>query len=162
MIIYQINLQMIKHQTKGINNLANFLMDEISSGAILYYIDNLTITFLLLHYFRGHWDFPKGNKERGENHIDTIRREIKEETGISDVTFIDGFEKEISYNYTRDNRLISKKVLYRLARTHSKDVVLSSEHTNFEWDPYEIALKRLTYKKSKEILTEGYKFLKNL
>ena len=117
--------------------------------------------FLLLHYFSGHWDFPKGNKERGETHIDTIRREIKEETGISDVTFIDGFEKEISYNYTRDNRLISKKVLYRLARTHSKDVVLSSEHTNFQWDPYELALKRLTYKKSRKILTEGYKFLKN-
>jgi hypothetical protein len=39
---------------------------------------------------------------------------------------------------------------------------LSSEHTNFEWDPYELALKKLTYKKSKEILAEGYKFLKNL
>ena len=135
---------------------------EFSCGALVYFIDNQQMVFLLLHYFTGHWDFPKGNKERGENHIDTIRREIKEETGISDVIFIDGFEKEILYNYTRENRLISKKVLYRLARTHSKDVVLSSEHTNFEWDPYEIALKRLTYKKSKEILTEGYKFLKNL
>ena len=139
-----------------------FLRNEISCGAIVYCIENQDVKFLLLRYSQGHWDFPKGNKERGENHIDTIRREIKEETGISDVTFIDGFEKEISYNYTRGNRLISKKVLYRLARTHSKDVVLSSEHTNFEWDPYEIALKRLTYKKSKEILTEGYKFLKNL
>ena len=139
-----------------------FLRNEISCGAIVYCIENQDVKFLLLRYSQGHWDFPKGNKERGETHIDTIRREIKEETGISDVTFIDGFEKEISYNYTRDNRLISKKVLYRLARTHSKDVVLSSEHTNFEWDPYELALKRLTYKKSKEILTEGYKFLKNL
>ena len=135
---------------------------EFSCGALVYFIDNQQMIFLLLHYFSGHWDFPKGNKERVENHIDTIRREIKEETGISDVTFIDGFEKEISYNYIRDNQLISKKVVYRLARTHSKEVVLSSEHTNFEWDPYEIALKRLTYKKSKEILTEGYKFLINL
>ena len=137
------------------------MSNEFSCGGVVYNIDNHKMIFLLLHYFSGHWDFPKGNKERGETHIDTIRREIKEETGISDVTLIDGFEKEISYNYTRDNRLISKKVLYRLARTHSKDVVLSSEHSNFEWDPYELALKRLTYKKSKKILTEGYKFLKN-
>lgn len=128
----------------------------------MYYVDNQQIIFLLLHYFSGHWDFPKGNKERGENSIQTIRREIKEETGISDLTFIDGFVKEISYKYLRQNQLISKKVVYFLARTNTKDVVLSSEHTDFEWDHYESALKRLTYKKSKEILTEGYIFLKQL
>jgi len=128
----------------------------------LYCIDNQQIIFLLLHYCSGHWDFPKGNKERGENYIETIRREIKEETGISDLNFIDGFVREISYKYTRQNQLISKKVVYFLARTNSKDVILSSEHTDFVWDHYENALKRLTYKKSKEILTEGYKFLKKL
>lgn len=135
---------------------------EFSCGALVYYVDNQQIIFLLLHYFSGHWDFPKGNKERGENSIQTIRREIKEETGISDLTFIDGFVKEISYKYLRQNQLISKKVVYYLARTNTKDVVLSSEHTDFEWDHYESALKRLTYKKSKEILTEGYIFLKQL
>jgi 8-oxo-dGTP pyrophosphatase MutT (NUDIX family) len=138
------------------------LRTEFSCGALLYCIDNQQIIFLLLHYFSGHWDFPKGNKERGENYIETIRREIKEETGISDLNFIDGFVKEISYKYLRQNQLISKKVVYFLARTNSKDVVLSSEHTDFVWDHYESALKRLTYKKSKEILTEGYKFLKKL
>jgi 8-oxo-dGTP pyrophosphatase MutT (NUDIX family) len=138
------------------------LRTEFSCGALLYYIDNQKIIFLLLHYFSGHWDFPKGNKERSENHIETVRREIKEETGISDLTFIDGFVKEISYKYLRQNQLVSKKVVYFLARTNSKDVVLSSEHTDFVWEHYESALKRLTYKKSKEILTEGYKFLKKL
>ena len=135
---------------------------EFSCGALLYCIENQQIIFLLLHYLSGHWDFPKGNKERGENYIETIRREIKEETGISDLNFIDGFVKEISYKYLRHNQLISKKVVYFLARTNSKDVILSSEHTDFVWDHYESALKRLTYKKSKEILTEGYKFLKKL
>jgi bis(5'-nucleosidyl)-tetraphosphatase len=138
------------------------LRTEFSCGALVYYVDNQQIIFLLLQYFSGHWDFPKGNKERGENSIQTIRREIKEETGIRDLTFIDGFVKEISYKYLRQNQLISKKVVYFLARTNTKDVVLSSEHTDFEWDHYESALKRLTYKKSKEILTEGYIFLKQL
>lgn len=138
------------------------MSNEFSCGGVVYNIDNHKMIFLLLHYCSGHWDFPKGNREREENYIDTIRREIKEETGIRDLTFICGFEKEISYKYRREEQLISKKVLYRLARTHSKEVVLSSEHRNFAWDPYEIALKRLTYKKSKEILTESYKFLTNL
>lgn len=137
------------------------MRSEISCGALVYCIENHKIIFLLLHYFHGHWDFPKGNKERGENHMETTRREIREETGIGDITFIDGFEKQISYKYRRQSELISKKVIYLLARTISKDVVLSSEHTAFVWEPYENALKKLTYKHSKEILTESYSFLKN-
>src|SRR5829696_8472118 len=136
-------------------------MSEISSGAILYYIDNQTITFLLLHYFRGHWDFPKGNKEKGESDMDTALREIMEETGIIDVTFLEGFKKEIFYKYKRNNHLISKKVVYFLAKSNSTNVVLSSEHLDFVWEQYDDALKRITYKNSKEILGEGYKFLKN-
>lgn len=134
-------------------------MNETSSGAILYHIENETIIFLLLRYFQGHWDFPKGNKEKGESDIDTALREITEETGINDVTFLEGFKKEIFYKYKRNNHLISKKVVYFLAKSNSIDVVLSSEHLDFVWEPYEDALKKITYKNSKEILSEGYKFL---
>ena len=135
------------------------MINETSCGALIFYIDNQTIIFLLLHYFRGHWDFPKGNKEKGESDIDTALREITEETGIVDVTFLDGFKKEIFYKYKRNNHLISKKVVYFLARSNSTDVVLSPEHLDFVWEPYEDALRRITYKNSKEILTEGYNFL---
>lgn len=134
-------------------------MNETSSGAILYNIENETIIFLLLRYFQGHWDFPKGNKEKGESDIDTALREITEETGINDVTFLEGFKKEIFYKYKRNNHLISKKVVYFLAKSNSIDVVLSSEHLDFVWEPYEDALRKITYKNSKEILSEGYKFL---
>ena len=137
------------------------MINEFSSGALLYYIDNQTITFLLLHYFRGHWDFPKGNKENGESDIDTALREIAEETGITNVNILDGFKKEIFYKYKRNNQLMSKKVVYFLAKANSTDVRLSSEHLDFVWEQYEDALKRITYKNSKEILDEGYKFLIN-
>lgn len=136
-------------------------MNETSSGAILFYINKQTIIFLLLHYFPGHWDFPKGNKEKEESYIDTALREITEETGIIDVTFLEGFKKEIFYKYKRNNHLISKKVVYFLAKSNSRDVVLSSEHLDFVWASYEDALRRITYKNSKEILTEAYNFLIN-
>ncbi|HJT84850.1 MAG TPA: NUDIX domain-containing protein [Nitrososphaeraceae archaeon] len=132
---------------------------EVSSGAILYRRDDQTITFLLLHYYSGHWDFPKGNKEVGESDVDTALREIIEETGITDVTILDEFKKQVFYKYKRNNQLISKKVIYFLAETKSRNVVLSNEHLNFLWARYEEAFRRITYSTSKEILTEGYKFL---
>ena len=139
-----------------------FLRNEISCGALVYCIENQDVKFLLLRYSQGHWDFPKGNKEKGETNLETTRREIKEETGISDIVFRDRFEKEITYNYSRQNEKISKKVIYFLAKTKATNVVLSSEHTDFVWELYENALKRLTYKIAKEILTQGYNFLKHL
>lgn len=135
------------------------LIKEISCGALLYYIDNQSITFLLLQHFQGHWDFPKGIKEKGESDIDTALREIKEETGKADVTILDGFKKEIFYKYKQNNQLISKKVIYFLAKVNSRNVILSSEHLNFIWEQYEDALKRITYRNSKELLAEGYAFL---
>ena len=139
-----------------------FLRNEISCGALVYCIENQDVKFLLLRYSQGHWDFPKGNKEKGETNLETTRREIKEETGISDIVFRDRFEKEITYNYSRQNEKISKKVIYFLAKTKATNVVLSSEHTDFVWELYENALKRLTYKNAKEILTQGNNFLQHL
>ena len=138
------------------------MRNEISCGALVYCIENQDIKFLLLQHSQGHWDFPKGNNEKGETYLETTRREIKEETGICDIVFIDRFEKEISYKYRRENEKISKKVIYFLAETKARDVVLSSEHTDFVWESYENALKKVTYKNAKEILTQGSSFLKNL
>ncbi|HEY9485808.1 MAG TPA: NUDIX domain-containing protein [Nitrososphaeraceae archaeon] len=138
------------------------MRNEISCGAIVYCIENQDVKFLLLRYSQGHWDFPKGNKEKGETNLETTRREIKEETGISDIVFRVRFEKKITYNYCRQNEKISKKVIYFLAKTKATNVVLSSEHTDFVWELYENALKRLTYKNAKEILTQGNNFLQHL
>lgn len=44
----------------------------------------------------GVWSLPKGKIEEGEKHIDTARREIREECGIHDVTHV-----ELLGSYTR-------------------------------------------------------------
>ncbi len=135
------------------------MINEVSSGAILFRRNNHTITFLILHYYSGHWDFPKGNKEEGESNLETALREIMEETGIRDVIILDKFMKQVFYKYKRNNHLVSKKVTYFLAETKSTNVVLSKEHLNYVWAQYDEAFQRITYSNSKEILTEGYKFL---
>ncbi len=137
------------------------LSRERSAGAVLFSLDNTVgkIEYLLLNYTAGHWDFPKGNIETGENEIHTARREIQEETGIDDVEFFKDFKNKIQYYYRRDERLIQKEVIYFIARTNTKEVKLSHEHNGYSWGAYEKTLSLLTYKNAKKILIEANLFL---
>ena len=49
---------------------------EISAGALIFYIENNEPFFLLLKY-PTYWGFPKGHIEKGENEEQTAKREIK-------------------------------------------------------------------------------------
>lgn len=129
-------------------------MREESCGAVIH----CDSEFLLLHYEAGHWDFPKGNRERGETKIETAVREIEEETGLKNLEFSD-FEKEITYFYKREGKTVYKIVTYFLARSTTKEVRISWEHQGFEWLPYEKALDRLSYQNARDVLEAAKAFL---
>jgi len=134
-------------------------MNELSVGAVVYTVINGKILYLLLNYVSGHWDFPKGNKEENEAEIETVIREIKEETGITNITLQNNFRKEIFYKYKRDNKLISKHVIYYIAETNTLKVVLSDEHIGFKWAGYGDTLEIITYENSKSVLVDCHKLL---
>jgi len=136
------------------------IYDEISIGSVLYILDtNFNVNYLILNYSYGHWDFPKGNIENGESELDTIKREIMEETGITDINFIDDFRQQISYRYKKKFKLVNKLVIYYIVETKSNKVVLSFEHVNFVWLNYNDALNRLSFDNSKKILKNANEFL---
>ncbi len=114
---------------------------------------------LLLHYPSGHWDFPKGHVELGENEIQTALRELKEETGIEKVELIDGFRKQVSYYYRFEGKLIHKVVVYFIATTEVEKVVISHEHQGFVWLPWQDAGKKITFANSYNILLSVQAFL---
>jgi 8-oxo-dGTP pyrophosphatase MutT (NUDIX family) len=131
---------------------------EMSAGVILFRRAPEPC-FLLLHYTSGHWDFPKGHIEPGEDARDTARRELKEETGISQVSFLDGFKETIRYFFRQHGVGVFKVVIFFLAETAQSDVTLSHEHIGFDWLPYEAALARLTFKNARELLTKAHDYL---
>jgi len=136
------------------------MYDEISVGSVLFILDtNFNVNYLILNYSYGHWDFPKGNIEIGESELDTIKREIMEETGITDINFIDDFRQQISYRYKKKFKLVNKLVIYYIVETKSNKVVLSFEHVNFVWLNYNDALNRLSFDNSKKILKNANEFL---
>lgn len=136
--------------------MARAIKYEKSCGIILVNNDDI----LLLHYPSGHWDFPKGHVDGEEKEEDTARRELLEETGISDVIFIDGFRYATSYHYRRGRHIYHKKVVYFLGKTNKIDVTISHEHQGFKWCNWKESLETLTFINSQSILTEAERFLK--
>ena len=108
--------------------------------------------FLLLHYGREHWGFPKGNIEAGEAEKEAAIREAKEETGLSDFVFLNDFREKIDYFYRSGGELVHKEVTYFLAETEERDVKLSFEHKGYEWLRFKESLSRLSFDNDRKIL----------
>lgn len=141
------------------------MIKEISVGAVVFRKEDDSFKFLILYkkpsnHYRESWDFPRGNIEKNETEEETARREIKEETGITDLNFIKGFREKIRFFYKRDGKLVHKEIIYLLAKTEQEKVVLSYEHNDYRWANFDEALNLLTHKSSKEILIKAMKFLK--
>lgn len=127
-------------------------------GAVIFRKDD-KISYLVLHSNLGHWDLAKGITEKGENELDTLLREVFEETGINDLKIINGFKEVISYSYNWENKLVRKKVVFYLAETKTKAIRLSKEHTEYKWLGFSDARKQLTFGNIKKVLEKADRFL---
>jgi len=134
---------------------------EKSAGAIIFRREDNLIKYLLIKYESGHWEFPRGQIEKGEKLEDTAIREIKEETGIEDISFIRGFKEWIKFFFRHEGKTVMKIATFLLAETKTEEVKLSHEHQDYIWLEYEEALKKLTYDNSKTVLKKANSFLKN-
>ena len=109
-------------------------VSRFSAGVVVLRRQGETCRFLLLRAFR-YWDFPKGQVEPGEEPIDAARREVMEETGITDLDFRWGFDYRDTPPYGR-----GKVARYYVAETAEHQVTLSvnpalgrAEHEEFRW-----------------------------
>jgi len=137
------------------------MREQKSAGIVLFRNASNKNEFLLLNYPQGHWDFVKGKVEPGETPHKTALRETKEETGISDIEFIDDFEESVEYDFRFKNEDIHKKVIFFLAKTNEKKISLSHEHNDFVWLEYDDALKKTTFRNAKNVLSKANEFLLN-
>ena len=132
---------------------------EKSAGIVLFRNDSSKNEFLLLNYPQGHWDFVKGKVEKNETPHETAIRETGEETGITNIEFIDGFEESVEYDFRFKKEDIHKKVIFFLAKTDEKNVKLSHEHNDYLWLAYNDAMKKTTFENAKNVLTKANEFL---
>lgn len=90
--------------------------------------------FLMLRAYRN-WDFPKGGVERDEAPLAAARREVREETLITDLRFTWGEEYRETEPYSNN-----KVARYYLAETTTEAVSLPvspelgrPEHNEYRW-----------------------------
>lgn len=132
---------------------------EQSVGAVIKYkYDNTeSAQFLLLKNRRGFWGFPQGHKEKGETELQTLVREVQEETGINDLD-IQSHIGKIMYSFFKGDGMRSEKeVSFYFAITSTRQVRISEEHADFTWVTLKDAFGLLDHAKLKQILDKGHK-----
>ncbi len=129
---------------------------EKSCGAIIYNDKN---EVLIVKHNAGHWDFPKGHMEEGEDELHTAIREVKEETNL-DIELMQEYRYEIHYS-PKEN--VDKTVVFFLAENKSNNVVKQDcEIADIGWFEYKEAMNILTYDIAKELLNKSYNDLNNI
>lgn len=132
---------------------------HLSCGLVLFRKEGGQYQFLLLQYLGGHWDFVKGHLEGNETLEETAMRELEEETGIKHVIILPNFKERIFYNYYHQGQKQDKEVVVLIGETTEKDIVLSSEHLDYKWLPYNEAMSQLTFDNAKNVLSAAGKYL---
>ncbi|MHC4840543.1 MAG: bis(5'-nucleosyl)-tetraphosphatase [Planctomycetota bacterium] len=106
-----------------------------AAGVVLAHHDAGVWKYLLLKSAEhGTWGFAKGHAEAGEDEITAARREVTEETGISDYRLVDGFHDSYEYDVNTSNRgAYRKRVHYYLGVVQEQTMQRSEEHSDARW-----------------------------
>lgn len=124
-----------------------------SAGVVVIRFEQGRPKLLLMRVFN-YWDFPKGGIEPGENKLEAAIREVKEESGISDLAFHWGKSFYETEPYGKNNKV----VYYFMAETKQRKIVMEEnpiskkvEHEEYRWVSFGTA-KRMTGERLNKVL----------
>lgn len=110
----------------------------VSVGAAIF--DPMTKKFLILkdvdksgEYFKqfGPWELPGGRMHKDEQVLDALKREIKEETGITQIEMIGVVDADLAQLPYRDG--VQGFLVTYLVFATQNDVEISAEHSEYRW-----------------------------
>ena len=107
---------------------------ERSAGIIPIYLAPEGPLVLVVKQHQGHWSIPKGHIEDGETDIDAALRELKEETGVTDIKVDQKAKISHYYDFERNGEKIEKEVIYFPGIAKSRQVnIQEHEILDFAW-----------------------------
>lgn len=137
--------------------------DERAAGMILFRRGAAGREYLLIRNRNGgHWGFPKGRLEPGEDELAAAQREVGEEVGIRQWGLQPGFKERLAYRFIRDRAWVNKEVTLFLAATAEAGAPEGREVEDLEWLPLPAALARLPHPEQRAALRRADAFLQGL
>jgi bis(5'-nucleosidyl)-tetraphosphatase len=138
---------------------------EKSAGAVVFYLNknNVPIFLLLQNTLKKtYWEFPKGKIEKNESIEETVKREVREETGIRKFNIISGFNSTLTWFFKLNGQLIRKEAVYLLTETNENEgntAKISDEHQKLEWMTIETARKKINIRANRDLIEKAWTFI---
>ncbi|MDE1925449.1 MAG: NUDIX domain-containing protein [Patescibacteria group bacterium] len=113
---------------------------------------------LLVYQHNDSWSFPKGGLEEGESELDAAKREIAEETGVTDLLLLGELGSYERYSIAKggvgeDYGLgLRKRTFFLFATGQTEASPRDDEVTQTRWVSVDEALALLTHPKDAEFL----------
>lgn len=139
------------------------MLEEKSYGIILVRrIEGQEDRYLILKQNTNtqHWSYPKGHAEGDEGKKETALRELEEETGITDIEFVNVPSLFENYQHEKDGKVYNKTNEFFIAFTDSDKVTIQAEEVlEYKWATYDEAMQTFTYEEPKKLLKNVREYL---
>ena len=134
--------------------------DETSAGGVVYRMDGTTPLFLLIRDSYQNWGFPKGHLETGERAEDAAVREVREETGLADLT-VRGAIETIDWHFRFRGKLVHKVCHFFLMQTSQANTSpqMAEGITACNWVEYDTAALSISYANAKLVLRRAQEMI---
>ena len=137
---------------------------EFSAGAVIFRKEKGELLYLLVYSGRNKiWGFPKGHIEYGEKERAAVLREIREETGLGNLSLVGSFREEDVYEAVSNRapfkgQTIEKHSIYFLCETEEKCLSADGrEITDCRWLSKDEVIPLLAFDSLREVFRKASK-----
>jgi 8-oxo-dGTP pyrophosphatase MutT (NUDIX family) len=130
---------------------------ETSAGGVVFRLEGGQPRYLLIRDSYRNWGFPKGHLEGEEGAETAALREVREETGLADVTVeapIDTIEWSFRFRGKRIHKVCH---FYLMQATSARTRPQRAEGiTACRWVPFDDAVRMVSYANAREVLRRAH------